>query len=349
MTNWKLVSGGLVAALVSSGALAAPGQCVDVRLSAATPVLRGDVDVKVDVAVTNTCRHPVQLLSWQLPSDDIDGPLFQIERDGQRVGYHGALIKRVKPEAGDHIKLEAGATLNYSVELTGTYDLSVNGRYAIRYTAHSHANSPAQALKSEPLYLWLEGRSGKVTASSGPLPSLVQPAAASLSYTGRCSASQISDLQQAVTAATNYSAESASYLGGSGSATPRYTTWFGTYSNVNWSTARDHFTKARDAFQTQALTLDCSCKKKGTFAYVYPNQPYKIYICGAFWSAPMTGTDSKGGTLVHEMMHFTVIAGTDDWAYGQSAAKQLAITDPIKALNNSDNHEYFAENTPRQN
>ncbi|MFO1252607.1 MAG: M35 family metallo-endopeptidase [Inhella sp.] len=341
-------SGGPVA-LVSSGALAAPGQCVDVRLNSTTPVLRGDVDVKVDVAVTNTCRHPVVLLSRQLPSDDIDVPAVpdRMRRAARELPrrHHQADW----PEAGDHLKLEAGATLNYSVELTGTYDLSVNGRYAIRYAAKGHANSPAQALKSEPLYLWLEGRSGKVTASSGPLPSLVQPAAAGLSYTGRCSSSQISSLQQAVTAATNYASESASYLGGSGSATARYTSWFGAYSSGNWATARDHFVKARDAFQTQALTLDCSCKKKGTFAYVYPNQPYKIYVCGAFWNAPMTGTDSKGGTLVHEMMHFTVIAGTDDWAYGQSAAKQLAITDPIKALNNSDNHEYFAENTPRQN
>ena len=26
-----------------------------------------------------------------------------------------------------------------------------------------------------------------------------------------------------------------------------------------------------------------------------------VYLCGAFWSAPTTGTDSKGGTLIHEV------------------------------------------------
>ncbi|PTT77484.1 peptidase M35, partial [Pelomonas sp. HMWF004] len=62
-----------------------------------------------------------------------------------------------------------------------------------------------------------------------------------------------------------------------------------------------------------------------------------------------TGTDSKGGTLVHEMMHFNVIAGTDDWAYGQSAALSLAKSNPTRALDNSDSHEYFAENTPAKN
>ena len=46
------------------------------------------------------------------------------------------------------------------------------------------------------------------------------------------------------------------------------------------------------------------------------------------------------------MSHFNVVASTDDWAYGQSAAANLAITDPVKALDNADSHEYFAENTP---
>jgi peptidyl-Lys metalloendopeptidase len=81
---------------------------------------------------------------------------------------------------------------------------------------------------------------------------------------------------------------------------------------------------------------------------VYPTQPYKIYVCNAFWSAPTTGTDSKAGTLVHEMSHFNVVAATDDWAYGQSACKSLATSNPSKALDNADSHEYFAENTPSQ-
>ena len=75
---------------------------------------------------------------------------------------------------------------------------------------------------------------------------------------------------------------------------------------------------------------------------------YKIYLCGAFWSAPMKGTDSKAGTLIHEMSHFTVVAGTQDHVYGQTAAKALALSDPAKAIANADSHEYFAENTPAQ-
>jgi len=48
------------------------------------------------------------------------------------------------------------------------------------------------------------------------------------------------------------------------------------------------------------------------------------------------------------MSHFTVVAGTDDLAYGQTAAKALATSDPGSAIRNADSHEYFAENTPSQ-
>ncbi|MBF0274912.1 MAG: hypothetical protein HQK84_06745, partial [Nitrospinae bacterium] len=74
--------------------------------------------------------------------------------------------------------------------------------------------------------------------------------------------------------------------------------------------------------------------------------PYLIYLCGAGLSAPASGTDSKPGTIIHELSHFTVIGGTDDHAYGQSGAQSLATSNPSNAILNADSYEYFAENTP---
>jgi peptidyl-Lys metalloendopeptidase len=125
----------------------------------------------------------------------------------------------------------------------------------------------------------------------------------------------------------------------------RYTKWFGAVDSSRVATIKSHFAALKDAFATKPITVDCGCKKT-YYAYVYPTQPYTIYVCKAFWTAPMTGTDSKGGTLVHEMSHFNVVAGTDDWVYGQSGAASLAISDPAKAIDNADSHEYFGENTP---
>lgn len=362
MKTWFKLTAAAFAVVATSASHAAAGECLDVRLNSANPIVDGDVDVFVDVAVTNVCRTPVQVLRWQLPSDRMSGSLFRITRDDAPVRYTGPVIKRAAPTAKDYVEIAAGATLNYRVELTGHYDISKNGRYAIAFeSGRGTHGSGAQSMRSAAdMYLWAQNRNERIdggpatkdggagVASTDAAPSLTA-AAASISYTGACTASQKTTLASAVTAATNYTVSSAAYLSGTPSATPRYTSWFGAYTLSRWNTAKDHFVKARNAFQTAALTLDCSCKDSGTYAYVYPTQPYKIYVCGAFWNAPMTGTDSKGGTLVHEMMHFNVIAGTDDWAYGQSAALSLAKSNPTKALDNSDNHEYFTENTPAKN
>ncbi len=145
-------------------------------------------------------------------------------------------------------------------------------------------------------------------------------------------------------------ADSKQYLASNNnpSSSVRYATWFGSYNSSRWNSVSSNFSAIDSALNNQPLTFDCSCKKS-YYAYVYPTQPYKIYMCNAFWSAPVSGTDSKGGTIVHEMSHFNVVAGTDDIVYGQSGAKSLALSNPAQAIQNADSHEYFAENTPFQN
>lgn len=93
----------------------------------ANAVLRGDVDVvvTVTVTVTNLARRPVKLLRWQLPTEEHEGALFRIERDGEKVAY------------------------------TGAYDLSRNGRFTIEYLSRGAHGQDKVALQSEKLYLWL--------------------------------------------------------------------------------------------------------------------------------------------------------------------------------------------------
>ena len=336
--SWTLVS---LAAVTVVSVQAAPAAKLDVMLSSATPVLRGDVDVTIDVTVTNRWKHAVTVATSQLPGDDPDTKLFAISRDGQPVAYLGAIVKRSAAQPGETVTIQPGASLTYQVELTGSYDLAADGRYSIEYTGL--AKNGGAGAHTAPMYLWLEGRSAKAAARPAPPPS-----GASLSYSGNCSASQQGLIATAVQNALGYATAARDYLSKAPSATPRYTTWFGANVATGWPIVYDHFIKEADAFATKPITVDCKCKKQNVYAYVYPSQPYKIYVCGAFWAAPALGTDSKAGTLIHEMSHFTVVAGTDDWAYGQTNAKALAISDPAKAIDNADSHEYFAENTPFQ-
>jgi peptidyl-Lys metalloendopeptidase len=169
-----------------------------------------------------------------------------------------------------------------------------------------------------------------------------------VNYVG-CTSTRTTTAGQAVTAARNYAENAKNYLN-AGTTGPRYTTWFGSYTSARYNNAKSHFAAIDTALDQNAgqITINCGCNQR-YYAYVYPNQPYQIYVCKAFWTAGLTGTDSKAGTLVHEMSHFDIVANTDDVVYGQSGAKSLAISNPTDAGRNADSHEYFAENTPFQN
>ena len=349
--NKNLAVAALLAAAAS--AMAAPRDGLVVRLSAPTPVVKGDVDVSVNVTVTNTSRQPIVLNRWELPTERPEAELFRIQVNGQPVAYTGPLIKRGPATAADTVTIEVGATLSYKVELTSAYDLSRNGTYTIEYAGKGAQESAP--LQSDALYLWLESRTAAPVAADSATGAVagaalgtnaVVQSTGSIGYTGNCSATRKTQLAQAVTAASTYATGAVNYLAVAPAANkPRYVKWFGTVTTARWNTAKTHYAAIKDALANKPLTLDCSCTQS-YYAYVYPTQPYKIYLCNAFWSAPATGTDSKAGTLIHEISHFNVVAGTQDHVYGQSAAAALAVSNPTNALNNADNHEYFAENNP---
>jgi hypothetical protein len=47
------------------------------------------------------------------------------------------------------------------------------------------------------------------------------------------------------------------------------------------------------------------------------------------------------------MSHFEILGNTNDYVYGHDDARELASTTPLKAINNAENYEYFAENNPK--
>lgn len=341
IAKWTLPAAALLAA---ASATAGPLDKLDIRLSLPQPVVQGDTSVAVDVTVTNVAGHAVKVLKWQLPETALHAPLFKVTaEDGSEARYVGPLVKRAAPTEADYLRLPAGATRSYRVDLSRLYQLG-NGRHAVQFLGRESRGAGEASYKASPaVMLWTSGRDN--AAALAAEAAAAEGTEASISFSGGCTASEQTTLTNAVDAAIVYSTESKAYMNGTPSGTRRYVEWFGKFKQTRWNTVETHFNKIDEAFKTKPLTLDCSCSS-GAYAYVYANQPYKIYLCNAFWSAPMTGTDSKAGTLIHEMSHFTVVAGTGDHAYGQAAARNLAKNNPKQAVDNADNHEYFAENTP---
>ncbi len=360
-----VVSAAAVLTGAVAAAVAAPGAAQNNPLRVGLTAVAGGADDflgAVEVSITNTSDKTVRLPKWQLPSDQFDAKLFSVSYDGEPVAYEGALVKRGLPQAEDFALLRPGETYRRVVDLSAGYDLSRTGQYVVAFNAPlQHASTSDRAMlrqanglpmsaQSAPLSLWVDGLDqlgGQKVSPAAKKP--VGPSAVvnGVNYVG-CSTTRTNSAGQAVVAARNYSENAKGYLN-AGTNGPRYATWFGAYTTSRYSTARSHFAAIDQALDQSngQITINCGCSSSA-YAYVYPNQPYQIYVCNAFWSAPLTGTDSKAGTLVHEMSHFNVVAGTDDHAYGQSAAKRLAASNPSAALDNADNHEYFAENTPFQ-
>ncbi len=357
--NWNQICRTGLAALACAlcmGAQAATSNGVTATLTTDKHALGKTDDVVVNVTITNTSSSPQYVLKWHTPFGEIEESLFKVTRDGLPVPYLGAHYKRQAPTAADYYLLKPGASHSMKVELSSMYDMSITGDYQISYDAKSlqlFYDEPAARgvaaqreigeITSAPLTVWIDGAQPRGTMPKGPTIDELRAAQGQSLAFSKCTASQQTTIAQALSAGSAMASNGDAYMNGSKGA--RYVKWFGANNAARESTVKAHFASLKDAFANKPVTVDCGCKKT-YYAYVYPTQPYVIYVCKAFWTAPMTGTDSKGGTLVHEMSHFNVVASTDDWVYGQSGAASLAISDPAKAIDNADSHEYFGENTP---
>ena len=333
------------ACTVSASALAN----IEVVLTPLQPTVGRGGNVLVRVVLTNTSATVQHLLRWRTPLDGVESPLFEVSRDGQPVPYLGRRIKRAAPQPGDYVRLDPGASLVKTVELSSLYQMNVTGNYTIRYRS---AAMPAPGAGVQPgvgelasgtVSVWVYGR---LPRGSQVAPMAPEPAGAGPSY-ANCSNAQQEQLATAMDAGRAMSVDSHAYLTSGKGYGERYATWFGAPDAARGARVTSNFTAIKEAFENKPVKIDCDCNEP-YFAYVYPARPYTVWVCKAFWAAAVTGTDSRGGTLLHELSHFDVVAATDDHVYGQAGAAELARSAPERAINNADSHEYFGENTPVQ-
>ncbi len=308
----------------------------------------------VRFTVRNTSASPINVLSRDLPQAHETAAVLAVTRDGAPVPYRGRLVKTAAPTAADYTRIPAGGSYAVTLNLADDYDLSRPGTFTVALAStRMRAATGAPAALPDTIRVDTGHATVRTSAAirgisktAGVAPAVTErvklaAAAVTITYRG-CTTSEKTALATAVTNAATMSQKSTTWLTANPSGGGAYTTWFGTYSSSRFSRVTSAYSKITTELTSKALTLDCT-SDEDYYAYVYPDEPYIIYLCNAFWTAPATGTDSKAGTLIHESSHFTVNGGTDDHAYGQTAAKQLAISSPANAVDNADNYEYFAE------
>jgi peptidyl-Lys metalloendopeptidase len=359
MKHLGKLAAGVALALIACGAHAAQPTGLEISLAPVTSKSAHGTG-KVLYSITNRTSASLLVLAWETPLRGVDADLFDVRQSGKSVTYVGREFKRHGvPSAEDYIEIAPGQTLSKEVDLATHYAMDVTGEYAAQAHGHFHDTVAVRAKRgggevvlpisdrdvlSDTTFVWVDG--ARLTHLREPTGIFSYAKAGSVGFVG-CSSTQQSSISSGVSAAKSMSASANSYLA-AGTVGPRYTTWFGAYSSSNYNTVKSNFAAIGDALNNKPLVFDCSTCTMSAYAYVYPTQPYKVYLCGAYWKAPTSGTDSKGGTTIHEVSHFNVVAGTDDLAYGQTACKRLA-GNAKRAIKNADSHEYFGENTPSLN
>ncbi|MEE9327329.1 MAG: M35 family metallo-endopeptidase [Cocleimonas sp.] len=309
---------------------------IDIKLDILQQKHNRNDAVIVQTTFTNTSNKPIKILKWNTPLEGkFYAEIFTVKHEnGKPIAYLGKLVKRHPATEDDFVTLKAKQSIVASLDLSKAYALSNVGRYTAQYRVNNKSDNKAT--------------SQQVASFEINEKRKLKPLQKQANFTS-CSSSRVSVLNNVMPQAVNIANNAVNALNTTAvenrPAATRYTTWFGSYTIDRYQTATTHFDSIKDALDNQQINLHCDCNESH-IAHVFPNNPYNIHLCSSFWNLGITGTDSQAGTIVHELSHFIAVADTNDHVYGQSSARNLALTNPINALNNADNHEYFAENTP---
>ena len=355
----------LILAITFSGLFTSStyAQTLSFKLEVVNAKAKATDRLDVNFTVTNNSSDDVHVLTWLTPLEEFNSEVFLVTRNGEKVEYIGRLVKRGAPDSKDYITLKPGKSSSNLLNLADAYAMYEPGDYQVSlhpdvevqdYSTGSKASLNKksrfmlqQPVSASPVVIKLLER--RKALKIEPLDRGVK-AAVGVPTFKNCTANQKDSLKRATSAARLISKVAHdSLIRTSISACPsarRYTMWFGAITPQRYQKVTENFSNINSALETQNLAFNCDCNRPGVFAYVYPNRPYGIWLCNAFWTAPTLGTDSRAGTLVHETSHFTIVADTDDIKYGQTGCKALAKSDPAKAIKNADSYEYYAEDTP---
>lgn len=308
--------------------------------------------------VRNRGSEAITLLTTNTPLEPLLGDeVFDIRRAAkkgpmfERPDWVGPHVRRLPPGIEDFVELAPGESRSAEVDLSELYDVSRAADFTISYSGEllTAPRMPAAAAfrrQSDDALAAVEPGSNTMVVHLEPIPATrTRPPA----YNA-CSSAEQGVLVEATGVAEDIARESLDSLravpADQRAAARRYTEWFGTYGAERYTTVTEGFSVMLDSLSNATMSYDCTCDRAGVFAYVYPISLHEIYLCPVFWESPLLGTDSRAGTLVHELSHFTALVGTDDHAYGQAAARALADSSPDRAVDNADNFGYFAENVP---
>ncbi|KAI1161011.1 Deuterolysin metalloprotease family-domain-containing protein [Nemania serpens] len=336
-----------VAALAGAAMAACP---LSVEITGAT----GHV---AHVAVTNTASEAITVFKANtVLLDHATKDLLVSDVSGKDLPFEGSYVKYrragIAPEMFQTI--QPGETVSTSVNAATTYRLAgvekahVSALQGFHYVTGSTA--PTSLKQTE----FCSATSNTVTiipdqskVAAEHLTARAEPAFNSRIQKrnvkfSSCSSSQTSSLTTSVSDAISLSTKAST---AAGTAAYYFTTWFRSTSVE--SKVKSIYNSVAGV-QGTSPTISCTdaysgCGDGSALLYTVPSA--KVVVpCpnNGYWDFPELASTcadddyDKGGSILHE---FTHLYGTDDYAYGQAAAKKLSAS---QAAANADSYEIYA-------
>lgn len=325
-------------------------------------------DKTMEFELTNYGNEDLHVLTWYTPLEGLWSDCLAVMRNGERVPYDGPLAKRGQPTEKDYVLIPAGKSVSNRFDLHRAYDVSTPGQYDVELDtevqdyvtaggdvsfnaklAESERETPKQALRDGGTQFVVEPDGGhlptegemvrKSEASKKAVNEGLSEKKAAGAKPPTFNGGTVAQQDATMLAHGDGYALCVAALAGLPAA--QYDEWFGAQTAARVGIVKDHYTKVRDAMQSTTFTYDLTGSGCGSSVYAYTFKgTTTVFMCDLFWSAPANGTDSKAGTVLHELTH--AVAFTDDITYGQVNCRKLATTNPDNAVKNADSHEYYA-------
>lgn len=309
------------------------------------------------VAVTNTGSETITVFKGNTVFSEHATMDLVLSSNGAELPFEGVYVnyKKTGLDASAFITILAGETVTADVNAAASYKLSgietaeVTAIQGFKYSVGATAPT---ALKETTFCDGITSNTVTITPDqskvadahiskrdSSPFNSRIKKRA--VSYSG-CTTAQTTSLKTSVSHAISMS--SAAYTA-AGSAADYFTTWF--ISTSEESKVRTIYTDVTGV-ATTAPTIYCTdvysdCTDGTALLYTIPSDN-AIVPCpsNGFWGFPEYATTcadddyDRAGSILHEITH---LYGTDDWAYGSTAARKLTAA---HAAANADTYEMYA-------
>ncbi|KAI1354608.1 Deuterolysin metalloprotease family-domain-containing protein [Xylaria sp. FL0043] len=336
-----------VAALAGAAIAACP---LSVEITGAT----GHV---AQVAVTNTAKEAITVFKGNtVLLDHATKDVVVTDASGKALPFEGSYVKyrRVNMAPEMFQTIQPGETVTSSVNAATTYKLAgvESAQVAALQGFHYVTGTAAPKSLKETEFCEVTSNSMTIIPDQSKVAEEHLSARAEPVFNSRiqkrnvkyssCTSSQTSTLQTAVSDAISMSSKAAT---AASTAAYYFTTWFKSTSEE--SKVRSIYTDVTGV-QTTSPTISCTdtyrgCTDGSALLYTVPSANV-VVPCpnNGFYSFPELADNcqdddyDKGGSILHE---FTHLYGTDDYAYGQSAALQLSAA---QAAANADTYEIYA-------